>query len=519
MLVLPPVSTTPVAQVIAAALTVALTSVLVAVTKSIRRKMRAEKLLAPIPGPKGRFLLGFVPELSKNLQRIYDFQSELLKLYGGRVLLPWSIFGTNMVVISDPKDVEHMLSTNMNNWIKSDNYIEAIGDVFAKTLIGINHAHVADDGVMFRLHRKIMARVFTTNNFKDFTEGVFHKYALRIIDIINEQNGKVNMHEVASQYTLQTIFDIGCGVPLESIDKELGLKFIEAMDFIFETILVRLVTKPYFKYFSWLMPSEYRFKRESKVVKDLVDSILTKRFQESEEEIADRFDILSLYIKKGRELEAEGAAVVNITTLRSVVTGIIFAGRDTTSSTIMYCFYNLAQYPEEQDKILEELKTVDANALTFEDVKKLKYLDAFVWETLRLYPTVPTNFKSAAEDDVFPDGTFIPADTEVTYLPYYMGRNNAKLWGEDQLEFRAERWLEMKARPTAYEFPVFQGGPRICPGMNMALLETKIFIAMVLTKFHVKIQDGEQVEDRPYAFGATLVMEGGLPLQLTPRVA
>lgn len=66
---------------------------------------------------------------------------------------------------------------------------------------------------------------------------------------------------------------------------------------------------------------------------------------------------------------------------------------------------------------------------------------------------------------------------------------------------------------------VFQAGPRICIGMNMALLETKIFIAMMVQRFHVKIQDGEQLKDRPYELGPTLVMKDGLPLQLTPRAS
>lgn len=74
MLVLPPPSLTLLAQVVTAGLTVALTGVLVAIGKSIRRKKRAEKLLAPIDGPQGTFLLGFVPELTKNLHRIHDFQ-------------------------------------------------------------------------------------------------------------------------------------------------------------------------------------------------------------------------------------------------------------------------------------------------------------------------------------------------------------------------------------------------------------------------------------------------------------
>lgn len=74
MLVLPPVSATLVAQVLAAALTVALTGALVSIGSSIRYKTRAAKLLEPVPGPKGLFLLGFVPELTKNMKRMYDFQ-------------------------------------------------------------------------------------------------------------------------------------------------------------------------------------------------------------------------------------------------------------------------------------------------------------------------------------------------------------------------------------------------------------------------------------------------------------
>lgn len=176
--------------------------------------------------------------------------------------------------VSDPKDVEHMLTTNMNNYIKSGHYIQSLGEVFGKTLIDTNHSHVADGGAMYRLQRNVVTRVFTTSNFKDFTEGVFRDYALRIIDIINAQDGKVDMYLIASQFTLQTIFDIGCGVSLESFDKELGVKFVKSMNFIFETFIVRIVTKPYFKYLSSFMPNEYRFQRESKFMMDLVDSIL-----------------------------------------------------------------------------------------------------------------------------------------------------------------------------------------------------------------------------------------------------
>lgn len=173
---------------------------------------------------------------------------------------------------------------------------------------------MADGGAMFHLQRKVVTRVFTTANFKDFTEGIFHKYALRLMDIIDAQSGNVDMHEIANQYALQTVFDIGCGVPLESLDEKLGLKFIEAMDVVFESFLTHVVIKPYFKYFWWCVPSEYRFRRETKVMLDLVDSFLEKCINESEE-IAKRFDILLLFIKKTREFKVEGEAALDISTL------------------------------------------------------------------------------------------------------------------------------------------------------------------------------------------------------------
>ncbi|GAB9477885.1 hypothetical protein Gpo141_00015065, partial [Globisporangium polare] len=130
MLALPPLSLTLLAQVLAAPITAALTSVLVAIGSSIRRKMRAKKLLAAVRGLKGRFLLGFVPEMVKNLHRIYDFQGccdvELITSYGGRVKLPWSLFSDNMIYLSDPKDIEHILSTNMDNYVKSTHFGKSV---------------------------------------------------------------------------------------------------------------------------------------------------------------------------------------------------------------------------------------------------------------------------------------------------------------------------------------------------------------------------------------------------------
>uniref|UniRef100_K3XBX3 Cytochrome P450 n=1 Tax=Globisporangium ultimum (strain ATCC 200006 / CBS 805.95 / DAOM BR144) TaxID=431595 RepID=K3XBX3_GLOUD len=505
------------AQLATALIVVAATGAGFACLKWLRRKLEIADGLAPIPGPKGTFLLGVLPELIRNMSRFNHFQEDLMLQYGGRVKLPWHLFSDGSVYISDPKDVKHILTTNFNNYIKAEPLLATFSELFSKSFFGLNHAHSPDNGAMWKLQRQVASKVFTTNNFKLFSEQIFHKYSLQMVDIINAQGGKCDMLEVASQYALQAIFDVGCGVPLSEVDEQLGLSFLESMRFVVNNIVDRILAKPYYKYLWWCMPSEYRLMREVKVMTAIADKILERRLKETDEELAPRSDIMSLFIKKARELSvAEGSSVLDLDTVRSIFLTFIFAGWDTTSGSITYAFYALIQNPQAQEQLFDELENLQKSSLTYDDIKKLKYLDAVVSESMRLYPIVPFDKKMAAQDDHLPDGTFIPAGTEIVYSPWYMGRHNP-IWGDDPMVFRPERWLEMKTRPSVYDFPAFQAGPRICIGMNMALLETKMFIAVMVNNFRAQIQDGEQLEDRGYAISPTLTLKDGLPLQMTPR--
>ncbi|KAF1327743.1 Cytochrome p450 86a2, partial [Globisporangium splendens] len=526
MLVLAPQDLTY-AQLAKAALTIALTPVVVKIVKTVRRKMRVTKQLAPIPGPKGHWLFGTMLDLVKNLPRIYEYQAcmhfieELMLQYGGRIKLPANILNDGTVMLASAEDVKHILSDNFDNYIKSDEMLHAFETLFGKSFMCLNHANNEDNGEMWKLQRKVAVKVFTTANFKVFTEELFHTYAQEMADLIVALGGKCNMADISTQYTLRTIFDITCGVPVRVVDEKMGLSFMDCMTFAVNNIIERLISRPYYRWFGWCMPSEYRLRRDVDVINRIADSILYPRLAESDDDLAKRNDILSLFIKKTRELddtEKQGgaASILDIDTLRAVFVTFIIAGWDSTSSLITYLFYVLAQYPDVQQKVYDELSKLNKTALTYDNLKSLKYLDAVAMETLRVYPTLPFNTKIAAKDDHLPDGTFIPAGIHIMYSPWYMNRHSP-LWGDDPLVFRAERWLEMKARPSAYEFPVFQAGPRICPGMNMSLLESKMFVAVMLQRFHVKIQDGERVENRPYKFATILTLDNGLPLEMTPR--
>ncbi|GMF30294.1 unnamed protein product [Phytophthora fragariaefolia] len=457
--------------------------------------------------------------------------------------MPWHLFFDGAIYITDPKDVQHILSTNFNNYVKPQGFLDAFQEIFDNSFFAVNHhLEAPDSGAGWRLQRKLAARVFTTANFRIFTEQVFARHAEEtLVAVRNETNTRGNqnqsndntfccdMQEISARYTLNSIFDVAFGLPLSDIEG--ADKFAEHMSFMNKHCAQRLFVKQYYKMFRWMMPSERELRRRTREIHTVADTILLRRLHEPEEQVSARSDLLSLFIRKAREFSLEGAielggrhsaaSLLGPSTLRSIILTFIFAGRDTTAECLTYSFYAIARHPRIQNRIVEELESTKArigpthSTFTFDEVKKLKYLEAVVFEAVRLYPALPFNVKNAVKDDYLPDGTFVPAGADVVYSPWFMGRNGA-LWGGDSLEFRPERWLEMKKRPSAFEFPAFQAGPRICLGMNMAVLEAKLFLATTLSRFHVTIAPGESHE-RGYVLKSGLFMNGGLPLKMTPR--
>ncbi|RZC54283.1 hypothetical protein C5167_013147, partial [Papaver somniferum] len=111
---------------------------------------------------------------------------------------------------------------------------------------------------------------------------------------------------------------------------------------------------------------------------------------------------------------------------------------------------------------------------------------------MRLYPPVSYGNKQAASNDVLPDGTIIKKGMRVIYSVYAMGRME-NLWGSDWSEFKPERWLE-KDKATgklhfvakySFTYLVFQAGPRICLGKEMAFLQMKMLVVEILRRFQV----------------------------------
>lgn len=90
-------------------------------------------------------------------------------------------------------------------------------------------------------------------------------------------------------------------------------------------------------------------------------------------------------------------------------------------------------------------------------------------------PRLSHRARYAEADDTLPDGTPVKRGARVFYAIYAMGRM-VSVWGPDAAEFKPERWVTAEGRLRAespFKFPVFNAGPRLCLGKDMAYLQAR----------------------------------------------
>jgi len=174
--------------------------------------------------------------------------------------------------------------------------------------------------------------------------------------------------------------------------------------------------------------------------------------------------------------------------VRDQVMTLLFAGHDTTTATISFLFWELAQRPDWED------------------------LDSALEETLRLYPPAWIGPRRALSEFEL-HGHRVPAGVPVNYSSWASHRL-PDVW-EDPHAFLPERFLpgEREKIPRGAYVP-FGGGSRICLGMRFGQLEIGIIAAAIRERFTLERVPGHRLEIRQTP---TLGPRGGLPMRIRAR--
>lgn len=176
----------------------------------------------------------------------------------------------------------------------------------------------------------------------------------------------------------------------------------------------------------------------------------------------------------------------------------IFAGHDTTSSAVIFAYDLLYKHPEILEKVRNEHDTVlgtDMSSAAQLLISKphllnnLPYTVACIKESLRLYPTVAAlrvgqpNFTLTG-----PSGQHFSTANCIILGDHYALHHNPTVW-PDAESFLPERWLVDPSHalyPAPHAWRPFEKGPRNCVGMELAMTEIKIILALTVRGFEIR---------------------------------
>jgi retinoid hydroxylase len=252
-----------------------------------------------------------------------------------------------------------------------------------------------------------------------------------------------------------------------------------------------------------------RQQRATRLLNRLIYSEISRRRSSGER----GEDVLSLLIDASDE---DGAALSD-SQIRDEVMTLLFAGHDTTTSTVAFMFYELARHPDALARLLAEQESVLAGSPPTPSQltgSSLPYLEMVLDETLRLYPPAWIGPRRALAPFQL-HGHTIPAGAFVNYCSWASHRL-PDVFGEPH-SFRPERFApKAKAALPRGAYVPFGGGSRTCIGMRFGQLEVRAIATLILSRFTLSLPDDFQLEVRQMP---TISPRAGLPMTVSSRTA
>jgi cytochrome P450 len=223
-----------------------------------------------------------------------------------------------------------------------------------------------------------------------------------------------------------------------------------------------------------------------------------------------RRDILTLLIG------AHGEAGEQFTDseIRDQVMTLMFAGHDTSTSTVTFALYELAHHPDVLERLCEEQDLVlGGEPPTIDQLEReMPYLDMVLDEVLRLYPPAWIGPRRAVRSFDF-GGYTVPRGAYVNYVSWASHRI-PEVFPEPEA-FVPERFTpERKAALPRGAYVPFGGGKRVCIGKRFGQIEVKLVTTMLLQQLRADALPGRTMTVRQMP---TLSPRGGLEMRLRER--
>jgi len=381
------------------------------------------------------------------------------------------------IVSSDPAFIEHVLRLNHTNYNKSDIQVERMAEFQGQ---GLLNSH----GDAWLRQRRLLAKGFQHRRLAELLPMQHETLDKLSVGFGQEASeGPVDVYELMVRLTLKLVGKslFGHQIGDEALE-QIGSAISNIQGFI-----VRQIVQPYMIPWFRLSGQSDRYQQMRIDADQLIREHIQARVQDGGS------DALSMmldtpYADTGERMTDEQALVESLQ--------LMVAGNETSSTALAWTFYLLAKHPEYIEQIREEVdRVIGDGPADMGSLHKLERTLCVMDEAMRLYPSFWMIDRVSLEDDVI-HGIHVPAGTTLSLYIYGLHRNT-EVW-EDPNRFDPSRFEKKKRdeRPAFAHIP-FGGGPRVCIGSNMAVMQILLIMVAIIRKYDFSLDSQADIGIRP----------------------
>jgi cytochrome P450 len=410
------------------------------------------------------------------------------------------LFHSNVVFMLGPESNHYMLVSHAENFRWREGQFRDLIGLMGDGLLTI-------DGDFHRRSRMIMLPAFHRENIAASYD-VIAQEATHALDSLapgDELDLYAWTRKLAMRVAMRALFGLDPdGARARAIDAA-GL-FEEALAFYASDYFLRVLRM---RGTPW-----WRMQRAARELDALIYSEIAERRASGQR----GQDILSLLL----DAQDEDGNTLNQVQIRDEVMTLLFAGHDTTTSTVSFMFYELARNPQIAARLIAEQDAQLAGAAptgaqpSSGDRSQIgqPQLEMVLDETLRKYPPAWVGPRRSIEPFEFAGHT-VPGRAFVNYCSW--ASHHLPDVFEDPEEFRPERFApDAKAAMPKGAYVPFGGGSRTCIGMRFGQLEVRTIATLILQRFTLSLPGDFQLQIRQMP---TISPKHGLPMHVHARAA
>ncbi|MBD2447314.1 cytochrome P450 [Nostoc sp. FACHB-152] len=402
-----------------------------------------------------------------------------------------------LVFVNHPQAIQELLTNDRKKFaaLGKENRI-------LQPLLG-NYSIVMLEGDRHKQRRQLVMPSFHGDRMRAYGQLIINLAEKVFNELPKNQpfSARSAMQEISLQVILQAVFGIYEGERCERLKRLLTLM----LDVFKSPLSSSFLFFPFLQQDLGVWSPWGKFVRDRQEIDKLIYTEIAER---REQDDPNRIDILSL-LMSARD---EAGNPMTDEELRDELMTLLFAGHETTATAMAWGLYWAHHLPTVKQKLLQELDSLGDSPDPM-SIFRLPYVTAFCNETLRIYPVGMLTFGRVAQQPVELMGYTLEPGMSVCGCMYLVHQRE-DLYPQPK-QFKPERFLERQF--SNYEFMPFGGGVRRCLGEALAILEMKLVLATILSKYQLTLADSQA--ELPHRRGITLAPARGVQMVMTGKRA